>query len=171
MRDGLSWVNLQGASMERGWKAGGPLCCLLGLSPCWAVIKSRPWCEVFCWGSSRLLPPQSLDASPKEDVICFLNSLSLKFPHTAQFSCLPWAKYITRGCPHTCSESQVMLLLDLKGLADILHIAPGQELKVSVKVTRITKIPGVEALQLIFSCCTHTRLYEEIFLEIEDGLK
>lgn len=43
VRDGLSWVDLRGAAMAVGWKAGGQLCCLRALSPCWAVIKSRPW--------------------------------------------------------------------------------------------------------------------------------
>lgn len=68
VRDGLSWVKLQGALMAGRWKAGGQLCCLLGLSPRWAVIKSRPWCEAFCWGSSGLLSPVSLDVSLGRDV-------------------------------------------------------------------------------------------------------
>lgn len=55
VRDGLSWLNQQGALMTKGWRAGGQLCCLLGLSPCWPMIKSRPWCEAFCWGSSGFL--------------------------------------------------------------------------------------------------------------------
>lgn len=43
--------------MAGWWKARGQLCCLLGLSPCRALIKSRPWCEAFCWGSGGSDPP------------------------------------------------------------------------------------------------------------------
>lgn len=56
-RDGLSWVNLQGALMAGGCKVGEQLCCLLGLSPGWALIKSRPWCEAFGRSSDGLLNP------------------------------------------------------------------------------------------------------------------
>ena len=72
VRDGLSRVNLQGASMEGGWRAGGQLCCLLGLSPCWAVIKSRPWCEAFCWGQQSASTPAELGCIPER--ICHLFS-------------------------------------------------------------------------------------------------
>lgn len=77
--DGLSWVNLQEALMAEGWKAGGQLCCLLGLSPCWAVIKSRPWCEAFCWVRGGFLPMLSLDVSLRGDITKSLCSLFSDF--------------------------------------------------------------------------------------------
>lgn len=47
-----------------GWrKATGQLCSLLGLSLCRPVIKSRPWCEAFCWSSSGPPSPEGVDNS------------------------------------------------------------------------------------------------------------
>lgn len=66
-------VKLQGAVLAGGRQAGGQLCCLPGLSPCWAVIKSRPWCEAFWCSSGALLLLVSLDVSLC--LCCFPNSL------------------------------------------------------------------------------------------------
>lgn len=97
VRDGLSWVNQQGALMAKGWRAGGQLCCLLGLSPCWAMIKSRPWCEAFCWGNSGFLLTLSLDVSLKEDVtkyLCLLSEFTIKGPLELFNPCC-WPKKLT----------------------------------------------------------------------------
>lgn len=117
MRDGLSWVNLQGALMAGGWKAGGQLCCLLGLSPCWAVIKLRPWCEAFCWDTSGLLPLVILDVSLRRDVtkcLLFVFWIHCTFPHRTLFHTMGQIHH--SQMPHTCSESQVVIvnLLDIK---------------------------------------------------------
>lgn len=118
-RDGLSWVNPQGAWMAGGWKAGGQLCCLLGLSPCWAMIKSRPWCEAFCWGGGGLPSLVGLGCVPerkcyKEPGICFLNSLLCQ--RTPFFSLSFLSQIHQSKMSHTCSESQVVIvnLLDIK---------------------------------------------------------
>ena len=112
VRDGLSWVSPRGASMAGGWKAGGQLCCLLGLSPRWAVIKSRPRCEAFCRGSSGLLPPVSLDVSLRGDVTKSKPVLCLFFRFIANaHSPLCFSPSVDQiETPRTCPESQLVIV-------------------------------------------------------------
>lgn len=113
MRDGLSWVNLQGALMAGGWKAGGQLCCLLGLSPCWAVIKSRSWCEAFLAGQQWASVPGELGCVPEKTcyrvpVICFSDFIVIVIPSQDFF-------FFSYHGPNTsltdtCPESQVVIV-------------------------------------------------------------
>lgn len=93
----------------------GSFVALLGLFPFWAVIKSRSWCEAFCWGRGGLPPTVRLDVSPRRDVTKRLLFVFSFF--------LPRDKWMT----HRCSESQVVIV-NLLGIKheirlsfDVLH--------------------------------------------------
>lgn len=154
MRDGLSWVNLQGALMAGGWKAGGQLCCLLGLSPCWAVIKSRSWCEAFLAGQQWASVPGELGCVPEKTcyrvpVICFSDFIVILIPSQDFFFFFPTMGQIH----HSQIPAQNLKLLLL--MCQISNTRSGWILMLfsdiftkpldfknkrhSVKVTRITK--------------------------------
>lgn len=122
VRVSLTWANLQGAVMAGWWKARGQLCCPLGLSPCWALIKSRPWCEAFCWGSSGLLSPLSLDVSQSKRRLlsaCYLSTefiVILQFPQRTIFPSsitdVPHLHRISMFLLLSCWISSISLLLE-----------------------------------------------------------